>query len=1078
MKVTKLFGALAFLVLFMTSAWSQEKTITGTVVDQDGLPLPGVNILVENTTNGTQSDFDGNYSISASQGQILVFTYLGQRTARRTVGAQNVINVQMEEDTQALEEVVVTAQGIRREKKALGYAVTNLGSDKVESRPEADIARVLSGKAAGVNVVGTGGLAGSGTNIRIRGNVSITGNNQPLFVVNGVPFNTDTNAESNVTTGNGSVSASSRFLDLDPNNIEDISILKGLSATVLYGNLGRNGVILITTKTGTSDFVDKKFEVSVNQSVFVNEIASLPDYQNIYGQGGDNSTNVGYVGNWGGRFDAGETVRHHYNQPQFAEAFPEFQGVNVPYKAFKNNVQDFFRKGLGRTTSINASKSTENVNYNINFGHTDENGFVPGNNINRTNFGLGGSVKLSNKFRINGSFNYSTSNFTTPPVSANNGTGNFSIFFRTLFVPRNFDLNGLPFQNPLDGSNVYYRTDQENPRWLVANSQEQIKTNRFYNSISTSYDFSDNVALTYRVGLDTFTENQRFYVNKGGVSSLLSQQGFLKTTSGINTIWDHSLILNINDVQLAEKIGLTGTLGFNANSESFEKFGQVSTGQVVFNFIDHTNFATQSNADPLGSNLDFRQTVNTLGLYGSLGFDYSNFLYLTFAGRNDWSSTVEQANRSLFYPSASMSIVPTSAIPDLKGNFLNFLKFRFGYGTSAGFPGPYNTRPTLALGTAQFTTRSGALVNVNSSGGLGSGLDVFPNPDLKPELHREFEAGVEANFWDSRINLEVSVYKRDSKDQILGKVLDPSTGFDRTSINAGQIKSKGIEVDLGFNPFRNSEGFQWSSNFNFTADQNEVVDLPGGDNVFIAGFSNLGNYAIEGQPLGVILGSYAVRDDEGNLLINPLDGTIIDSDALGLDNEVIGDPNPDWRLVTSNTFSFKGLSLSAQVEYTHGGDFSSNTIGSLLRRGVTTDTQDRERSFIIPGVLANPNTGQVLLDDSGNTIPNTIEKGANELYFLNFIDPSGQGIYDGSVVRLREISLSYALPEKFLEKTPFGSLSFTLLGQNMWYWAPNVPSGTNFDPEVISTGVGNGMGLDFQTTPTSKKYGFSIKATF
>ncbi|WP_190809692.1 SusC/RagA family TonB-linked outer membrane protein [Flagellimonas sp. S3867] len=1077
MKVLKLFGILA-LLLCTTTVLSQEKTITGTVIDHTGVPLPGVNIIVEGTTNGTQTDFDGNYSISASEGQALLFTYLGQRTARRVVDAANLINVQMEEDAQALEEVVVTAQGIRREKKALGYAVTNLGSDKVENRPEADIARVLSGKAAGVNVVGTGGLAGSGTNIRIRGNVSITGNNQPLFVVNGVPFNTDTNAESNVTTGNGSVSASSRFLDLDPNNIEDISILKGLSATVLYGNQGRNGVILITTKTGGSELVNKGFEVSVNQSVFVNEIASLPDYQNIYGQGGDNSINVGFVGNWGGRFDSGATVRHHYNQAQFAEPFPEFQGVNVPYRAFRNNVRNFFRKGLGRTTSINASKSSEDIAYNVNFGHTDEDGFVVGNNINRTNFGLGGSVKLSNKFRINGSFNYSTSNFTTPPVSASNGTGNFSIFFRTMFIPRNLDLNGLPFQNPIDGSNVYYRADQENPRWLAANSQEQIKTNRFYNSISSSYDFSDKVALTYRVGLDTFTENQQFYVNKGGVSSLLSQQGFLKTTSGVNTIWDHSLILNINSVQLTEKLGFTGTVGFNSNSETFEKFGQVSTGQVVFDFIDHTNFATQSNADPLGSNLDFKQTVNTLGLYGSIGFDYSNFVYLTLAGRNDWSSTVERENRSLFYPSASLSFVPTSAIPDIKGNFLNFLKFRFGYGTSAGFPGPYNTRPTLALGTAQFTTRSGSLINVNSSGGLGSGLDVFPNPDLKPELHREFEAGVEANLWDSRINLEVSVYKRDSKDQILGKILDPSTGFDRTTINAGQIDTKGIEVDLGFNPFKNSDGFQWSSNINFTADQNEVIDLPGGDDVFIAGFSNLGNYAIEGQPLGVLRGSFAVRDDQGNLLINPQDGNIIDSDALGLDNEVIGDPNPDWRLVTSNTFSYKGLSLAAQVEYTHGGDFSSNTIGNLIRRGVTTDTQNREGSVIVPGVLADPNTGQVLLDGSGNAIPNTIQQGANEIYFLNFVDPSGQTIYDGSVVRLREVSLSYALPRKLLEKTPFGSLSFTLLGQNMWYWAPNVPSGTNFDPEVISTGVGNGLGLDLQTTPTSRKYGFSIKASF
>lgn len=1070
---------LFMLFLFGVSiAYTQEKTISGTITNQNATPLPGVNILVKGTVNGTQSDFDGNYSLQVDIGDILIFSYLGQLTTERTVSISNAINIQMEEDAQILEEVVVTAQGIRREKKALGYAVTTLKSEDIESRPEADIARVLSGKIAGVNVVGTGGLAGSGTNITIRGNVSITGNNQPLFVVNGVPFNTSTNAESNVTTGNGSVSASSRFLDIDPNNIANISILKGLSATVLYGDAGRNGVVLITTKTGSSGNIDKGFEINVSQSVFVNEISGLPDYQSTYGQGGDNSTNVGFVGNWGGRFDSNATVRHHYNIPRLANSFPEFQGVNVPYEPFEKNVKDFFRKGIGTTTSINASKNMEGGSYNISFGHTDENGFVPGNNIKRVNFGLGGSMKLSNKFTINGAFNFTTSDFTTPPVSANNGTGNFSIFTRTLFIPRNLDLNGLPYQDPINGASVYYRTDQENPYWLVDNAQESIAVNRFYNSISTTYEISDNVNLTYRVGYDTYNETQQFYINKGGVSSLLAQNGFLKSTSAVNTIWDHSLILGANNIKLGEKLSFNGTLGFNANKETYEKFGVASTGQVVFGFIDHNNFTSQSNADPLGSSLDFIQRENTLGLYGQAQFAYSSSLYLTLAARNDWSSTIEQANRSLFYPSASLSIVPTSAFPEIQSEFLNFLKLRFGYGTSAGFPSPYNTRNILALGTAQFTDIGGRVINVNSSGGLATGLDVFPNPDLKAELHREFELGLETNLWNNRINLEVSVYKRDSKDQILGKILDSSTGFDRTTINAGKINSKGIEVDFGFAPFKNSNGFQWNSNLIFFASETEVVDLPGGDDIFISGFGNLGNYAVEGQPLGVIKGSYALRDDEGNYLINPNTGNIFDSAAVGLDDEIIGDPNPDWKLTSINTFAYKGLSLSAQVEYTHGGDFSSNTIANLLRRGVTKDTEDRESASVTPGFYANPSTGEILLDSNGNKIPNTIQQGANEVYFLNFLDPAGQQIFDGSVIRLREVSLTYALPKKLLKDTFLGSLSFTLLGQNLFYWAPNVPEHTNFDPEVISTGVGNGMGLDFLTTPSSKKYGFSIKASF
>lgn len=1072
---TKFSGILTLILAFVVQlSFAQEKTISGNVTDNSGLPLPGVNIVVKGTATGTQTDFDGNYSISANRGAVLTYSYVGFAAKEIVIGDNNTINVQLLENAAELEEVVVTAQGISRQKKSLGYAVTTLKSEAVESRPEADIGRILTGKIAGVNVVGTGGVAGSGTNISIRGNVSITGNNQPLFVVNGVPFNTSTNAESNTTTGNGSVSASSRFLDIDPNSITDVSVLKGLSATVLYGDAGRNGVVLITTKTGSTALVNKGFEVTFNQSVFVNEISGLPDYQNTYGQGGDNNINVGFVGSWGGRFDGETEVRHHYNQSGFARSFPEYQGVNVIYAPVKNNIKDFFRQGFGTTTSLNVSKSTEDLSYNVNFGHTDEDGYVPGNNITRTNFGIGGSIKLSNKMRVNASFNFATSDFTTPPIAASGGTNNFSIFTRTLYLPRNFDLNGLPFQDPNTGENVFYRTDIENPRWLVANSQEGIKTDRFYNSISTAYDFNDNFALTYRVGLDTYTEKQHFYVNKGGVSSDLATIGFLKSTAATNTTWDHSLIFNIKNIAISEKLGFSGSTGFNLNSETYNKFGIFSSNQVVFGFIDHNNFQTQSNQDPFGSSLDFIDKQNTIGLYGQFQFDYDDYLYLTLAGRNDWSSTIEKENRSLFYPSTSIAFVPTSAIPELKSDALNFLKLRFGYGTSAGFPSTYQTRPQLIQTTSAFIDRGSRVVNTVSNS------STLPNPGLKAELHRELEAGVEAKLLNNRVSLEVSVYQRDSKDQILFKTLDASTGFTSTTINAGKIETQGIEIDLAVTPFSSSDidGFKWVSNLNFNATQNEVKELPGGDDVFIAGFSNIGNYAIEGQPLGVLRGSYAVTDDEGNLLINPSNGKVIGSGDLGLADKVIGDPNPDWKLTNINTFSYKGFSLSAQMEYTHGGDFSSTTINSLIRRGVTRDTENREGTKAIVGVLANPNTGSPLLDASGNKISNTIQLGANDIYFLNLVDPANKGIYDGSVVRLREVSLSYNVPKKFIDNTPFGSISFSLLGQNMWYWAPNVPKYTNFDPEVISTGVGNGAGLDLQTAPSSKKYGFSVKASF
>ena len=1068
---TKFNGILTLLLaLVVQFTFAQERVISGVVSDDMG-PVADISVIVKGTTKGTVTDFDGKYSIKAKTGDVLVFSHVSYGEVEKIVGDTNKVDAVMKETGEQLEEIIITAQGIKRKKKSLGYSIAKLKSDDVENKTEADIGRVLSGKVSGVNVIATGGLAGSGTKITIRGTTSITQSNQPLFVVDGIPFSSDTNRQS-FSTGNGGVSTTSRFLDIDPNNIESLNVLKGLSATVLYGNAGRNGVILIETKTGSAKMLNKKFEISIAQSTFVNTISNLPDYQNTYGQGANNQVNVGYIGNWGDLLDTGIMVRHHYNQDVFASSFPQFQGVEVEYKAFKNNVKDFFRNGIGNTTFLSASKSTEKSTINLSVGQTNENGFVPGNNLRRINFGLGGSMTLSNNLTVKATFNFSKTDFTTPPVSAANGAGNFSIFGRLLFIPRNLDLMGLPYQDPVTGASVYYRSDLENPLWLVDNSQESNRVNRFYNSLNALYSFNDTFKLNYRVGLDTYTENQQFYINKGGIEDL-AKKGFLRTTSLVKTVWDHNIDLSASNLSIAKNINVNWNIGFNANGVSYKQNGLVSTDQVVFGFINHKNFQNQSNIDPLGSSLNYEGEVNTLGLYSLLVFDYSDYLFLSLSARNDWSSTVETENNSLFYPSASLSFLPTTAFSGLKGDVISLLKIRGSYATSAGFPGPYRTRPVLSALTSQFTDANGNVINTNSNNFF------FSNPDLKPELHKETEFGIEANLWKNRIDLETNVYFRDSENQILNKRLDASTGYASTLINAGGIETKGFELNLGLKLLKSKKnGFNWTTNMLFDINENTVRDLPGGNEILMAGFLNIGNYAIEGEPLGVIKGSFAVRDTKGNLMINPTTGNIISSSDIGLDDKIIGNPNPNWKMTNRNTFSFKGFALSSQFEYTHGGDIASTTITKLLRRGVTTDTEDRDGTYIIPGFLADPSNGQPILDSNGNKIPNNIQQGLNEIYFLNYVDTSEQQIFDGSVFRLREVSLSYELPRDLLKNTPIGSISFTLLGQNLWYLAPNVPKGTNFDPEVISTGVGNGLGLDYMTTPTSKKYGFNIKLTF
>jgi len=1075
---TKFSGILTLLLAFVVQlTFAQEKTISGTVSDNTGLPLPGVNIVVKGTTNGTQSDFDGNYSIQTAVGQTLVFSYVGFKTSEQRVGAANSINVQMEEDAAVLDEVVVTGYGIARERKTLGYAVSTIEAEAVENKPESDVVRTLNGKVAGVQVTGTGGATGSGTNFVIRSKSSINGDNQPLFVVDGVPFDSGTNNVTNFAGGNSITS--SRFLDLDPNNVESIQVLKGLSAAVLYGQQGRNGVVLITTKNGSKKDANKKFEITFSQQVYATEISNLPDYQNDYGQGSNNAPNPGFVGNWGARFDMGLMIAHPY--ASLGAIFPQYDGLEIPYEAAPNNVSEFFKTGLGHATSVNIAGSPGDggSKYNVNFGYTTEDGYIPNNGLTRYNIGMGGTTKLSNKFSVTATANYSNLRVNTPPIAANNAVGSVSLFTRLLFIPRNVDLGNLPFEDPSTGASVYYRGDQNNPYWLLNYAGTEQKNSRFFGQLTTSYEISDNILATYRFGLDTYAETQEFRLAKGDVVNI---SGVYRTANISNFIYDHNFNVSFSNINLAEEFDLSTVVGFNARRDTFDRSGILSTGQVVFNFWNHNNFTAYDDGG-----LDYYQERNILGAYAEATFEYDNFLFLVLSGRNDWGSTLESENRSLFYPGASLSFIPTSLDGVSTNGALNFLKFRAAYGTSAAFPSPYNTRGALAQASGTFVPPSGTVITTasNPSNRL--------NRDLQPELQREFEVGAEADLFNRRLSLDLTLYKRFIDDQIVpGRPLNPSTGFNTIADNIASSEIQGIEVGLDVTPLRTKD-FSWDIKNNFTAYENEVTDLGDLEDFPFAGFIGLGNYAAEGEPLGVIKGNYATAYDpsnvtaenplglgvEGTLLINPDTGKIIDSDDLGLAIETVGDPNPDWNLTSINTFTYKGLSLSAQIEYQHGGDIFSQTATQYYRRGVTTvNVDNREGTYVIPGVLANPNTGELLLDGSGNPIENQIQIGANDVYFINLVDPVGQGIYDASHLRLRDVSLTYSLSEKMLEKTPFGNVTFSLSGQNLYIRTFNIPQAFNIDPEALSTGVGNGQGLEFQTGPSNKRYSFSVKATF
>lgn len=1053
-------AALFIVLLFGTSSVFAQNKIKGKVTDsKNGSPISGATIKVKDENTSTTSNADGTFEIVAKLGSALEISEVGHApvSVKYTEPVLGGLQIVMNQDTRGLSEIVVTSLGIKREKKALGYAVSTVNKKDLELRPEADLGRILSGKAPGLNVLATSGLSGSGTNINIRGISTITGTSSPLFVVDGVPFNSNTNTSSDFTYG---TQTSSRFLDLDPNNIDNVSILKGLSAVTLYGEAGRNGVILITTKNGATSTSKKKNEISVSQSNFETK-AFLPEYNTSYGGGFDLSLGLLFFSNWGAKFtNPPAQVRHPYDKTSLNADFPEYKGVPYDYK-FHNSVPNFFRTGTTSTTAVNVGGSSGSLNYNMNFSHTDDNGYLPGNSLLKNNFGVGGTAKLSNRFTISGTMNYVGTNVKSPPTSnsyGNNAT-NTSVFGNVMYTPTAMDLMGLPYEKPSDHSQVYYRNDNgiQNPRWTLYNAFTVDKVARVYGQMSTKYDIAKGIFLTYRVGYDNYTEYQEYSQNKGGVAT---PTGILRTSTGINTIWDHTLLLSFSR-SLGGNFSLNADAGANRRQDIYEQTGMTSSQQLVYGLMNHGNFINHSTSSENGVALNrLPEEVLGLGVFATGTIAYKDYAYLTVGGRNSWKSTVEEKNRSIFYPNAALSFIPTSAIAALQNNkTVNYLKLRVGYSTSANFPPPYATRSSLFIASRSFVTATGTPINVNSIPNL------LPNSNLKPELLKETEAGIEGKLFNNRISLDLTLYNRVASEQILRRDLDPSTGYTSQQINAGKVNNKGIEIQLGLTVIEN-RSWKWQVDGLYTLNKSMVSDIPSDlAQVNTAGYSNEGTFAKNGYPLGIIMSNYFQRDPKTGQRLVGTDGNYINSNNIG----VIGDPNPLYKVSGISTLSYKSFSFRMQWDYTQGGQMFSGTAGGLLGRGVTKDTEfDRAASYILPGVLENGKPNNIQISSSQAYYGNSITNGAAD----------ESAIYDATCIRLREASLSYSIPAKLLSNTPFGSISLNISGTNLWYYAPNFPKYIHFDPEASGLGVSNGRGLEFLSGPSARRIGASIRVTF
>ncbi|MCA0231040.1 MAG: SusC/RagA family TonB-linked outer membrane protein [Bacteroidetes bacterium] len=1076
---------------------AQDRKITGKVTSaEDGSALPGVSVVVKGTSKGVNTDGNGSYSIDASNSSTLVFSFVGTVSQEISVGNRTQINVTLAADTKQLSEVVVTAVGIQRDKKALAFAVSNVKGSDLQQRSEPDPLRALSGKVPGVNITAGNGAPGAGTRITIRGNNSFTGNNQPLFVVDGIPFDNGVNS----TQGyNQNTVTSNRAYDIDPNNIESMTVLKGAAASALYGSRAANGVIVITTKAGSKS-ARKGLEVTYNSSYSMEKISSIPDYQNTYTQGSNQTYNGGFIGNWGTVFPSevdrvnaslgferyskiidpdypAGTIPHPlvdqtvaYGAARYKTAFPELlqangRGIAVPLQPY-DIIGGFFRTGNVIENGVQINSTGDKTSLNASMSRTKNEGIIPNSSTDRTTLSFGGNATLVNGLNVSGSVAYTRTNQQSPQSGAGyyadyGGLASAgSIYGRLFYQPRNFDLAGYPFENPVDGSNVYFRA-LDNPLWTAKYNLYTSSVNRVYGNMALSYDVTPWLNLTARGGLNTYSEIRRNTIRPGGTFQPL---GSVLRQDLTNTEVDFTFLATAQH-DFTEKFNAKLLVGFNPNERSYSESGVAGSPVIDPNVMTTAATLTQTA-------YEYSRKRRLYGIFSELTLGYGNYAFITASVRQDHSSTLPAANNSYLYPAISGSLIVTDILA-LPKNIINFGKIRANYAKVGKDADPYQVNTAYNLSR---TFYNGTAISTAS---LPSQLN---NATLRPEFTSEVELGAELQFLNNRIGLDVAHFNRVSTDLIVTRQLPNTTGFNTEITNAGKISNKGWELGLTLVPVKLRNGFTWTSFVAYTRIRSKVEDAGPGGEIFIGGtgLSSLGTIFRNGLPYGQIYGSVNARDENGNLLINPNTGLPIRAASAS----IIGDPNTKYTVGWTNTISFKGFNLNILLDYKAGGSLFSSTAASLLLRGQLKNSENREGMRVIPGVLGDPATYKPLLGDDGKPIKNTIAMSAFQYHFSDGYGAYGAdevNIYDASVVRLREISLGYEVPKTFLKKylKVFGGLRASVSGRNLWFYAPNMLQGLNFDPEVLSNfSDSNIQGFDLGASPSTRRFGVNLTATF
>jgi TonB-linked SusC/RagA family outer membrane protein len=1052
----KLHCFLIVILFFLSgSLLAQTKRVKGIVTDSAGNPLVSASVQVRNSSVGTRTNEQGSFTIDVPvNNPVLLISSIGYDKQEVNIGNRNNITISLSTSRQNLQEVIVTtALGIRRTDRALGYSVAKIDPSTFIQKSEPDLLRSLEGKVAGVDIRSSQGTPGAATRIQLRGNTSFFGNSQPLIIVDGIPYSNEQVTTTNQTSGGGAYT--SGLSSLDPNDIASINVLKGSSAAALYGSRASNGVLVITTKSGSGRKV-KGTEITLKSSVSAETIANLPKYQNLYGAGSQlNYSNAN--GSWGPAFRNLDSIPAW---PTYKAAYPDlFPSSNIAYVPYPNNVKDLFRTGMVYENSIGFNGGDDKNSVGLTLSQLTHNGYVENASYKRVNLGLGGSTKLSMGLNISGNFSYARSNQTGGFFGENQVSGVASLFARSLFLARNWNLN-LPFEDKNGLPLVPNVTGYDNPRWSA--KYNTIKTNeeRFIAGFKADYSFNSWLRLDYNLGTNVALLDRREVTEIG--SRAAEGNGRLVVDGYRNQELESNFLLTLSP-SIGSDFSLKTILGHNFNQRTITELTQTGNKFIAKGIYNLSNTSQQQFSG------DYYERRRIIGVFGDVTLGYKNYAFLEGTLRNDWSSTLPQQNRSYLYPSVSGSLVLTDALK-IQSTALNFAKLRASWAKVGRDADPYELQDVYDI-------------NPNFLGQPAASLPrVSNNPNLKPEFTREIEVGTELSLLNRRLDIDVSLYKRNSSNLIATISTPPTSGYEFLVTNFGGISNKGIEATVTVHPVR-SQYFNWDIRGVFTKNKNIVTELTAGvDRIQLNGVLDvISPYLEPGKPFGYLRGTVSARDSAGNLLIDPVTGWIITSNQQG----IVGDPNPDYKLGITNTVSYKGFSLSVLWDMTKGGDLYSETTYSLLGRGVTLDTKDRETAWVIPGVYGDANTGRPILV-GGKELPNHTGITTNDVFFAGSSSPSSFGInsatewnvYDATVYRLREVALGYNLPTKILGRLPIKGINLSLTGRNLWHLAPNFPKYTNFDPEVNSFGSTSTQGIELSAVPTTRRYGFNVNITF